>query len=93
MLFKYLLLSGVLLLFVAFLIRWRIFTRLEGDRVAGEMLDDTFVTTNDLLWIRLFRERARINPQHRPLVLAYFWLMAGATLLIVVALVLHQAAG
>ena len=90
--FKYLLLSGALLLFAAFVIRWRIFNRLEDDRIAGEMLDETFLTTNDFLWIRLFRKRERINPRHRPLILTYFWLKAGAALFVVAALVVHQAA-
>jgi hypothetical protein len=92
MLFKILLLFGVLLLLVAFGIRWRIFVRLGDDRAASEMLDDTFVTTNDFLWIKLFRARNRISEQHRHLVLAYFWLMAVATLLISTALVIHLAA-
>jgi hypothetical protein len=77
-----LLLLGVLVLFASWYVRIRIFAVADADVVAAELLGDTFVTTQDLLFIHLYRRRFQIHQQFRPKIVAYFWLSVSAGILL-----------
>lgn len=75
-------------IFAAFVVRIVIFNTMDDDREAAELLEDTFPTTNDMLFWHLWRVRKKVASLHRWKVETYFWLnIAGAvTLLLGIAL-------
>ena len=69
----------------AFALRIIIFNTMDDDRVAAELLDSTFPTTNDMLCWHLWRVRKKVASQHRWKVDTYFWLNIAAVAALLLA--------
>jgi len=84
---------GFVALAVGWFVRIRIFNRLEQDRVAAEMLEDTSVFSfGDFLWITLYRKRAEIGDRFRRIIAVYFWLTLSVVLLWAAGFAIHWLA-
>lgn len=81
---KVLLALAVLALFASWYVRIRIYAVADSDRVAAELLEDTFPSTfQDLLFIQLYRRRFEIDEKFRSKIVAYFYLSVAAGMLMV----------
>ena len=75
--------AGLAVIVVAWGIRLQIFYSLKLDPVAATHVEGTFPTTfSDFLWLFLYRDREKINPQLRTRICSYFWLMVTGTALL-----------
>ena len=70
-------------------LRVRIFRSIDFDRVATPLLgDSSIIGIGDFLFVRLYRARAKIDPQFRPMIFWFFWAHIIYAALLILAVVI-----